>query len=83
MSAIETFYGCGRRVTIHTLAETPAVTVHVNCGDFYEGELIQCEDCQESKPAPGVVDPADEDANAELEAERRFIQGEREEGNVP
>lgn len=77
--------GCGRRVTI-TMLGGGALThhaVHVDCGTYYLGELIQCDDCQESKPAPSSVDPADEDAQAELEAERRYIAGEREEGNVP
>lgn len=74
--------GCGRRVTIHELGGRNHHALHVDCGTYYLGELIQCGTCQEEKPAPSA-DPADEDAQAELEAERRYIAGEREEGNVP
>lgn len=62
-------YGCGRTVTVilPALGET-----RVHCGGTYAGELVQCEECQESKPAPSSADPADDDARAELEAERAF-----------
>lgn len=69
--------GCGRRVTIHELGGGPSHhAIHVDCGSYYLGELIQCEECAESKPAP-AADPADEDAQAEAEAERRFMEGDR------
>jgi hypothetical protein len=76
--------GCGRRVTIHELGGGGPThhAIHIDCGAYYLGELIQCAACAESRPAPSA-DPADEDAQAELEAERRYIRGEREEGNVP
>lgn len=64
--------GCGRRVTIHMLGGPNHHAVHVDCGSYYLGELIQCEECQESKPWP-AADPEDPDAQAELKEERRFI----------
>lgn len=63
-------YGCGRELTI----EFPGGHAMAACGLYFRGELIQCEECQDSKPAPPVaaVDPNDADALAELEAERAF-----------
>ena len=61
-------YGCGRHFVLMLLGREHPVT----CGHYVFGELIQCEDCQESKPAPSSADPEDADAQAELAAERSF-----------
>ena len=52
-------YGCGRVLVIKLLNNNELRT---SCGFHHEGEVLQCEDCQESKPLPPS---SDEDAAAE------------------
>lgn len=63
-------YGCDKLIELKWVkGETAA---QVRCGSYLFGELIQCEACQEDRPALSSVDPEDADARAELEAERNF-----------
>ena len=62
-------YGCGGVLVIRLLNKNE---LHTFCGAHHDGEILQCEFCQESKPLPFNTDTEDPDAAAEraLELER-------------